>query len=321
MSRIPLWLTLVPLVLGVLIWGWLWNGYRQDFIAELKPWLPADAGIESGGFPYRLQATIAPLAVQHSGPALQASLNARQAVINQVPWQARHRLMVLENPQLRLDLSPLRDASVSVRAPAAQASLRTAEQRVERLSVVWKQPEITAGWLAAPVRAATLETHLRETPARGDGGTSPRLPTQDQLVIAATGLHFGQSDALALNADMEITAAGPVRSLAGWLAGGTLEIRSLVLTDAHGEVARFTGTLVPDGAGGLRIAGTVDTICPASLRAAAAGEPHPTEHRARRLIRIAFTGLLPGGLELEPADPAKPAPPVRAQEPVCPRFA
>ncbi|MFN7175250.1 MAG: hypothetical protein ACK4MT_11250, partial [Thermaurantiacus tibetensis] len=100
----------------------------------------------------------------------------------------------------------------------------------------------------------------------------------------------------------------------------TAEIRSLTLSDPTGEVARLSATLVPDGAGRLRVAGTIETVCPASVRAALEGAPPVSEQRSRRPETIAFEGLLPRDLRVAPRDPSKPPPPVRAQEPECPRL-
>lgn len=320
--RVPLWTTLIPLVAGVAVWAVLWTGYQRDFERTLATVLPADAAVATGGFPYRLDARVAPLALAWSGDALAARLDAAEAVANRVPWQPERTVLNLRAPVLRLSLEPLTDATLTIAAPAAQGSLRTADGRIARLSVVWEDAVVRLGWLPVAVRAETLEAHLRETPASSAvaDSASPRLPTQDQLVLSGTGVRFGDGDRLALALDSEVTADRPVDSLRTWLAQGTVEARALTLSDATGEVARFVGTLVPGGDGRVRVAGTVETVCPQSVRAAFAGGPAPSEKRTRRPERIAFTGLLPGGLELAPADPARPPAPVRGQQPACPRL-
>ena len=58
--RIPLWATLIPLVLGVLLWAWLWRGYEARLESDLAKILPPGTAIEATGFPYRLEARIAP---------------------------------------------------------------------------------------------------------------------------------------------------------------------------------------------------------------------------------------------------------------------
>lgn len=314
-------MTLVPLVAGIAAWAVLWNGFRSDFEATLGRLLPDETRVSTGGFPYRLEARAAPLALDWSGDALTATIQAAEAVANRVPWQPARTVLNLREPRLRLALAPLQEARLEIAAPAAQASLRTAEGRIARMSVVWEDATVRLGWLPMPITAERLEAHLRETPARDAADAStPRLPTQDQLVLTARDLRFGGGDPLTLMLDSEVTADRPVTSLKAWAAQGTVEVRALTLSDATGEVARFTGTLVPAGDGTLRLAGTVETVCPQSVRATFEGRPAPSEKRSRRPERIAFTGLLPGGLELAPADPDRPPPPVRGQQPPCPRL-
>ena len=55
--RIPLWLTLVPLVAAIAFYWVLWTGWANDFKAALAPWLP-DSTLEITGFPYRLEAEV-----------------------------------------------------------------------------------------------------------------------------------------------------------------------------------------------------------------------------------------------------------------------
>lgn len=321
--RFPLWAATIPLLAGVAVWALLWNGYRRDFEATLAQLLPESqqAVLTTGGFPYRLEVRATPLALDWSGDALMARITAAEAIANRVPWQAERTVLNLRDTSLRLALQPLKDAAVTVTAPVAQASLRTADGRIDRLSVVWQDAEIAIGWLPMPIRADVFEAHVRETPSDANPEPdNPRLPTQDQLVLSGTAVRFGDGDPLQMSLDSEVTAGNPVSSLAGWLQDGTVETRALLLSDGTGEVARFTGTIVPAGDGGLRLAGTVETVCPQSVRAAFAGMPAPSERRSRRPERIAFTGLLPGGLELAPSDPARPLPPVRAQQPPCPRL-
>ncbi len=318
--RLPLWTMLIPLVAGVGLWFWLWSGYRNDLAATLRPLLPADTLIETGGFPYRLEARVAPLGFAYAGEALEASLKASQAVVHRVPWQTHHAVLNLEQPDLRLALSAVPGATLRIAAPAAQASLKRADGRIARLSLVWHNPRIETGLLAPAMTAESLEAHLRETPAEQLPASSPRHPTQDQLMLSARALRIGGGDPLDLAMTAEVTAPHPVTSLNGWRDGGTVEGRTLTLSDATGEVARFTGTLVMDAGGALSLAGTVETVCPASVRAAFANAPAPSEMRSRKPVRIAFAGTLPAGLAMAPAVPGSMVPPVRAQEPPCPRL-
>ena len=35
-GRLPLWATLIPLVLGVAFWGWMWRDYAARFQTDLE---------------------------------------------------------------------------------------------------------------------------------------------------------------------------------------------------------------------------------------------------------------------------------------------
>jgi hypothetical protein len=82
-------------------------------------------------------------------------------------------------------------------------------------------------------------------------------------------------------------------------------------------VARVKATIVPIGRSGLRLAGTIETVCPASVAAAIAAAPPVSEQRLRAPVQLAFQGV-PGAVTLAPlpADLARRA--VRAQLPPCP---
>lgn len=318
--RIPLWTTLVPLLLGVAVWAFIWRGYEADLAADLQSVLPPDAGIETGGFPYRLEARLGAMKLEQQDSALRLALAVDGASINRVPWQRNRQVISLGRSQAQAALLPIPGAEFQIDAPAAQASLRLDGKRIARLSAVWQQPEIRTGLFEAALKASQFEAHLRETPAKGTapGGRSP-FPTQVQLVLNGTEVRIAQGAPLALALTGELTAPQPITSLATWQQGGAGEIRSAVLSDATGEVARLSATVSADG-GQLRVSGTVETVCPASVRAAIAGAPAPAEQRSRKPERIAVSGTLPGGLVAAPRDPGKPPPPVRAQEPPCPRM-
>jgi hypothetical protein len=314
--RIPLWATLIPLMLGIAVWGFIWRGYEAGFEADLRKVLPSDMAIDAAGFPYRLEARLATVKLDHRDAALQLGLAAEDATINRVPWQRDRQVITVGQSQARAALAPLAGADVAVDAPEALASLRLADGRIARLSIVWQKPAITTGLFALPVKADSFEAHLRETPA-DTKAAGPRLPTQAQLVLAGTGVRFGGGAPLKLAMDSEMTGPGPITSLAGWEQGGTAEIRSATLSDATGEVARLSATLVEEE-GRLRIAGTVETVCPATVRAAFSGTGAPEEKRSRVPEKIAIQGTLPGGVTAAPRDPTRPPPPVRGQEPPCP---
>lgn len=320
--RIPLWVTLIPLVLGILVWVWLWRGYERRFEAELAAILPPGTKIEASGFPYRLEARIAPADIFFDGPGLVASAKAAEVAVNRVPWQNDRQVISLRDTSATLALKPYSGARLWVVAPTAQASLRMDGDSIARLSMVWDKPEFGTGLFGGRIAADTLEAHVRETPSPPGPADpqSPAFPAQAQLVLDGRGVRFGDGAPLSLTLEAELTAPAALHSLAGWEADGTAELRSVVLSDATGEVARLTGTLVPDGDSHLAIAGTIDTVCPASVRAAIAGDPAPAELRARKPERIAISGRLPGQITASRTDPTKPPPPVRGQEPPCPRL-
>ena len=321
-GRIPLWVTLAPLVLGVLLWWLVWRSYAGDFEAEVAAALPPGTQVSASGFPYRLETRIPDVAIVYAGDAVRAGLRAGELAVNRVPWQKDRQVLNLNSPVSDLSLAPLAGASVRVEAKEAQASLRLDGKRIARASVVWQSPTLSSGLFAAPVRAAQFEAHLRETPAEpgAEAERSPRLPTQAQLVLSGTDVRIGEGDPLTFSLDSEITAKGPLEALARWASDGTVEIRSAVLTDGTGEVARMAATIVPSGTGALRIAGTVETMCPANVRAALAGLPPVPEKRVRRAETVAFSGTLPGGIMADARDPALPPAPVRGQQPACPRL-
>jgi len=319
-GRLPLWATLVPLVAGILVWFILWGGHRDRLVADMQQLLPAGTQIATSGFPYRLVATVKPLDIGRDDVAVSGRLQAAEVSVNRQPWQPNRQVMNLTDSIAQLAIKPFSGAGVRIVAGKAQASLRLEGGRIARLSAVWEKPEVTTGLLPVAITADSFEAHFRETPGSGGNSANPRLPTQDQLVLAGTAVRLGGGDPLKLSLDSEITARGPVRSFATWGDGGTVEIRSLSLADATGEVARIQATVVPGASGGLRIAGTIETVCPANVRAAIAGLSPVSEKRARKAVLLPFEGSLPGSISIPAADPAKPPPPVRGQEPACPRL-
>lgn len=318
--RIPLWITLIPLVLGVLLWGWMWRGYAAGLRADLEKAAPPGAEIRLSGFPYRLEAHIADVDAKLDDGALQGRLRVKDLAVNRVPWQADRQVLNLDLSDAEIAVLPLAGVNARVEAPEAQASLKLDGGRIARLSMVWQAPRVTLGLLPVPVVAKQLEAHLRETPVTEAKPAGAPPPTQAQLMLSGEAVRFGAGEPLALALDSEFTGHAPLKSYAVWASGGAVEIRSATLSDAGGEVARLTATLRPDGKGALHLTGQIETICPASVRAVIAGEAQPAEKRSRKPELIAVSGRLPGGLVAAPADPSKPPPPVRGQEPPCPRL-
>ena len=317
-KRFPLWATLIPLVLGVLVWGWMWRGYAERFRTDLEAAAPAGTKISVGGFPYRLEARIPNAAAVLDAGVLQGKLAVQDLAINRVPWQADRQVLNLDHSVAEIALLPLAGAKARISAEEGQASLHLEGGQIARLSMVWEAPDIETGLLPTPVRAGHFEAHLRETPVEAKQGEA--APTQAQLVLSGEGVRFGAGAPLSLALDSEFTGPAPIRAYALWASGGAVEIRSATLSDGTGEVARLKATLRPDGKGALALQGEIETVCPASVRAVIAGAPQPEEKRSRKPVQVALSGVFPGGLVAAPADPSKPPPPVRAQEPACPRL-
>jgi len=92
-------------------------------------------------------------------------------------------------------------------------------------------------------------------------------------------------------------------------------------SDATGEIFKLDATVVPLVAG-LRLAGTIATVCPLAVQAALNGTAAPAEQRLRSPVRLALETSLPSGgavaLSGMPADLATRA--RRGQLPACPRL-
>lgn len=321
MTRFPLWLTLVPLVVGVAVWYAFWAGWRDGFREDLARVLPPGTAVETGGFPYRMEATTGALALSYARPDLQAQAAASGVVFNRQPWRRDLTIASMTAPALSLTLPDVAGFAASLRGPEGQASLKIEEGHVARLSIVVPRAELRFGLVGVPMRAAEAEVHFRETPAARDrADRGPTLPGQQQVVIEATGLRLGGGDPLDFEADARVTAARPIRSYATFADGGTVEVERLRLADATGEVLRMKATAVPGDGRRLRVAGTITTVCPFTVRALFTGEPMPSENRARAEVTLPVEGQAGGGLRLvEPAGGLQRLP-TRNQEPPCPRL-
>lgn len=313
--RWPLWLTLLPLIIGIGAYGLVWRGFADRFASDIHAVLPA-AATDVGGFPYRLEDEITAPMLRHDSPGLRASAAAEVAVLNRGPWQPDLTVMAFKAPRFAVAVPPLAGASLALSAPLGSASLRLDGKRLARLSTHFDNATLTIGLLPVPIRADSIELHLREiAPAQPDGA-SPTAAAVAQFVLKGTGAKLGDGDPLTLSADFNATGSALVRSYAGWAPRGTIELTALTLTDATGEVLRASGSAIPQ-AGRLAIAGTITTVCPHMLRAAVAGTPAPPEKRLRVAVRIPVT--VQGGVVTLGDPPVGWATrPVRGQLPPCP---
>jgi hypothetical protein len=312
--RWPLLLSLLPLLLGLAVYGLFWRGWAADFETTLGRWFPGEA-VAVSGFPYRLEAELAGVKRAHAG-GTSLGLAAARLRLNRGPW--RPELTVLQGQGVALTAGAAR-LSARVAAATATASLKLDGGRLARLSVVLPGAVGNAG-LGPDFRADSLELHGREIEGLADPA-SPRLPQQGQLVVGATGLRLGQGAALALAAEVTARGAGRLTDYGRWAAGGgSLDI-VMAGSDATGEIFKLEASAVPLGTG-LRLAGTITTICPLSVQAALDGIAAPAEQRLRSPVRLALETALPAGgavaLRGMPADLATRA--RRGQLPACPRL-
>lgn len=313
MRRIPLWLTLVPLVAAIAIYASLWSGWARDFQAVLDDWLPGNTATVAG-FPYRLEADVANPALS-GGTIVKLSATATRARLNRGPWRPELTVIAAEAPRFTALVGP--EISASVTGKTALTSVKVEAGRLARLSSIIEAASIRLGITTMSITADSLELHLRERIPGTAPAAGPTQPPRGQIVIAGQRVRFNAGAALTLAADL--TATGPARLTAydRWATTGTIEIAPLTLADAHGEVARIAATIVPIGRSGLRFAGTIATVCPKSVAAALAGAPGPSEQRLRAPLRLSFEGT-PAALRLSGLPPDLDRRPVRAQLPPCP---
>lgn len=317
MRRLPLWTTLIPLVIGLAIYWWYWDRERAAFEDRLETLF--GEGVSVNGFPYRLEADVAEPRLRHDGE-FALDVRAGRAVINRQPWRDSLSFVRLIEPRLQWR-APALGLGFDVASGSEQASLRFDGERIARLSSVHEAAELRLPFVDTPATAKSFEWHFRETPAAPDPASrAPTFPEQAQLVLAAEAIRFGQGDPLELAAQVGLTSAAPIWDLASWRRGGTVELRRVTLSDRTGEVATLVATGSASLTAPLRIAGTIETVCPITVQAAFAGIAAPArEYRTRRPVKLSFGGTA-GNLELLLAAGGPRRMPVRAQEAPCPRL-
>jgi hypothetical protein len=310
MRRIPVWIALLPLALGIVgYWLW-WERQAEAFRQQVAAFAP---GATIGGFPYRIEAGVGARRIVRRAGGITLAAAASRATVNRQPWRTGHVVIATENPSLALAVQALPAVRVRVAGPAALASVRRPADVLERLSIRFERAEIELPFAGA-FAASAFELHLRETPVV-DAPALPTGPTQAEARIAGT---LARGDVrVAIDLPLFATADAPIVSVAQWRDGGTVEIRGGRLLTEKGEaVAGFDATLAPLPDGRIAIAGTVDTDCPATLRALLAGRPAAVEYRTRRTQRLPVNGV-DGAIRLGEAEGPSGGP-VRSQEPPCP---
>lgn len=311
--RIPLWMTLVPLVAGFGLYWYLWSGWANDFKTVLQGWLPAST-IEITGFPYRMEANIASPRLS-GGDAVKLGAHADRARINRGPWQPDLTVIGADGPRFTAMASPALRADIA--GKTAASSIHVLAGRLVRLSTVIEAATVRLGFTPLPISADTLELHVREL---GDTAASTAGPTgaqRGQLVIVGERLRLGGGDALTFNADLAITGDARLLAYDNWARSGTIEVKTLTIADASGQLASVSATLVPTGRTGLRFAGTIETICPQTIVAALIAAPPVNEKRLRTPIRLTFEGTT-GAVTLAPMPSDLATRATRGQMPPCP---
>jgi hypothetical protein len=266
------------------------------------------------GFPYRLETELAAPAWR-AGDGVRIVASADRALVNRGPWQRELTVIRAEYPKFSAVVGPGFGASFT--GKTATTSIKVLDGRLARLSTVVEAAQARLGFTPVPITADTLELHLRERIPAAASAESATLPPRGQLVVKGERLRFGGGDALTFLADMTANGRGRLTDFDAWAHDGTIEVSSLTLADAHGEVAKIAATVVPVGRTGLRFAGTVETVCPETVVAAFDVRSPVTEMRLRAPVRLAFDGPA-GAVRLSgvPADLAARA--RRRQDPACP---
>lgn len=313
--RLPLLLTLLPLLAGLALYWLLWRDWADDFARRLQPWFPGQT-VAVTGFPYRMEVELGPVRLANNGPVL-VDVAAPRLRLNRGPWRPELTVVQLQQPRLALGLAgPLR---LDVAAPALLASVHVLDGRLERLSVTGDNVALRPSF--APAFAVQhLEVHGRERRLAA-GANSPTPPVQGQLRAEAQGLQLPGLPPLQLALEAGVTGPARLTDFARWASTGTIEINRLALSDALGELLSAKLTLVPQGRDALRLAGTISTICPALAARLLGGAPaRLPEQRLRMPVQLAVEGQLGAGqwlrLSGQPADLA--SRPRRAQMAACP---
>ncbi|MEI6418835.1 MAG: hypothetical protein WCO82_07200 [Sphingomonadales bacterium] len=312
--RLPLLLTLLPLLAGLALYWVLWRDWADDFARRLQPWFPGQAIVVTG-FPYRMEVELGPVQLANAGPVL-LDVTAPRLRMNRGPWRPELTVAQLQQPRLALGLgAPLR---LEVAAPALLASVHVDGGRLERLSVSGDNVTLRPGF-APGFAVQHLEVHVRERQLAATAN-SPTPPVQGQLRAEAQGLQLPGLPPLQLALEAGVTGPARLTDFARWAGSGTIEINRLALSDGLGELLSAKLTLVPQGRDAMRLAGTITTICPALVARLLGSAPVAAEPRLRMPVRLAVEGQIGAGqwfrLTGQTADLA--TRPRRAQMAACP---
>ncbi|MGI4881328.1 MAG: hypothetical protein ACRYG4_28025, partial [Janthinobacterium lividum] len=196
MRRFPLWVTIVPLMVGVGVYWHFWSGYRDAFRADIDKVLPG-ATIKIGGFPYRMEGEVVAPAVSGSGK-IGFSASATRAIFNRGPWQRDLTVIRTIAPRARAAVDGVRGSVLDLSAVSGMSSLHLDHGRVARQSNVFASARLTTGLLAAPIRADKFEVHIRELSPRSYEAWSATPPQHVQIVLSANAARIGNGAPLTL---------------------------------------------------------------------------------------------------------------------------
>ncbi len=317
MKRVPIWVALVPLLLGLGAYWLYWNGEAQAFRAAVATLVPEAPTPEIGGFPYRIEARLPALSWGYRADGVTASLETGQVVVNRQPWRTGHAVIAAENPRLLFALPGLPTALLSIEGASALASVRRPDAIIERLSMHFETANVRLPLVAGVFAAKGLELHFRETPGNAPAGKSPAYPAQAELrllgeINRSGGPHF------MIEVPISVTARAPLATVSAWRDGGTVNVEGARLLAVDGSaIAGIDATIAPLPDGRLAISGTVDTDCPETIRALFEGVRAGKEYRSRRSVRMAISGFAGDAIALgAPQGPR--GGPARSQAPPCP---
>jgi len=238
---------------------------------------------------------------------------ARRIGLAEIRYFAAFRL---ENPQIAVAASPAISARITARS--ATASINWGEGRLRRQSTILQAATLSLGTSPLAISADTLELHLREQDGAPVPQSSPTREARGQLVLSGSRMRLAGGDALTMAAEVLATGSTRLTDYVRWTDGGTLELTRLTLADAHGDILSAQATLVPNKSQTIDIAGTISTVCPATLAASFAGTAPAAEKRLRVPVRLAFEGRFESMRLASLPDLTRR--PRRDQEPDCPRL-
>lgn len=313
MRHLPFWVPVLPLLLGLIAYWLYWQGEAKGFGEIVAARIGAP--VETAGFPYRIEARAADVAIRRQTRELSFAAHASSVVVNRQPWRTGHVVIVAEQPRLQLALTRLAGMRLDVEAPAMLASVRRPGDTLERLSMQFETAKVWLPFAGGPFDATNFELHLRETPGGEPQGKSPTLPVQAEARIAGTLDRAGAS--LGIDIPLFVTARAPIGAIDGWRNGGTIEVKGAQLLAKDKPLADIDATLAPLPDGRIAVSGTIKSECPFTVKALLEGTGPAAEYRARRARTMTLTGNSAAGFVVGEPEGATGGP-VRSQEPPCP---